>query len=182
MAKATKSSIPEYPGEGNLLCVRNVTAETLGFVAAKFRPLDDFFPTEFVLNPHQEILLSPGWEKQGRLQNAVEAGKLRATWVASDYVPSSVPTPSEAPEDAQPEDPRDRAYAMNIITVTDEKTVLGLVQARVDDPQTGELDTRFYKTRMLRILKFVRWAEPQVQNRRNILRAVKERIGEIQEM
>lgn len=135
---------------------------------------------EIVLAPHEETIVgAQQWRAVRFFREAVTGGKLEIA-VADVYdTPRQLPNLDAAPEPT--ETIYDKNYAQHILTTNDENEALDMVREQSFNEDTT-LNVRFMKTRKHKILKVVEWAEPQLQNRKRVLTAVREELGKIRDL
>ena len=124
---------------------------------------------EWGKNPHFRAMLNKG-------------GVFEAEWTDAYTLPRHLPTAEEAPENIRPDAPYDRQYVNHICTTAPDDQVLEMVTVKVMSPNAEDVDTKFMKGRMYRILQSVKWLEPQLKNRPAIKKAVEGRLHEIRAM
>ena len=128
----------------------------------------------------EQIVDAKKWRVNRPMREKVARGDFLVS-VADIYdSPRSVPSMDSAPIDSLPETTYDRNYTRTILIVPEEEAIDMINDESV--MEGGEVNVRFMKGRMLKILRGVEWAEPQVQNRKKVLQAVKEHISQIREM
>lgn len=160
------------PPEKPYLAVRNVSPAVQVIPAQLREPMPDL-----VLNLWEEQLLPPEWAESPSLRRALQNGVVSAQWVDAGHTALRVPTAEEAPADAVPDTYLDRAVAVDIV-LSDTPNALEMLTQKVE-LSPGRPDVRYLQERFAKIIAWVKWAEPQVQNRPNILRAADERLREI---
>lgn len=185
MAKSKKSASPSLavldslppPTEGEgakVLLVRNVSQVRLHIPYSREEP-------ELALGLQEEQVFPAGIAKFPALRNALQLGLVEATWVDSSFQIRHIPDPDSAPEPARPENPIDRAYAVEI-AYQPEVVSLERIALTVHIPNLEDVDVSFMKNRFARVLKLAQWLEPQLQNRKAVLKALDKRLDEIRVM
>lgn len=173
--KTTKLTDLDQIAEGMALRVRNITAQVLVFSSQNGQPA-------IVLNPQHETVAPSDWAKNRSLRKAYAAKQIQVEVVEPTYEPRSVPSVDKAPDEARPVQGYDRVYAQNVVLCTNVEEALTWVNVTVRELDTQTVDVRFMKQRFLPILNYVKWAEPQLQNRKEVLTAARKRIDEIRAM
>ena len=136
---------------------------------------------DVVVGPLAESVLEPAWLKNLILRRLITSGVLVAEWVTEYYEAKVFPIITDAPEGALPDLDYDREYARQIALLPQEQALASIaVTARQEG--TGETDGSFMKTRFMKILKCAEWLEKQVQGRKPVLAALKDRMSVIREM
>lgn len=174
MAKAVKKdsfSLDTLPPETVALRVKNVTGQPMVFRGIN---ADDL-----VLGPFREKIVAAGpWVKNRFLRDALAKFQVVIS-VADEYdSPKELPNLDDAPVEAQCETAFDRNYAWHALTTDNESETIEMLN-ELSTLEDGTVNINFMKTRMKKILHCVQWAEPQVQNRKRVLAAIKERLDYI---
>lgn len=173
---ASGSKLYDQPHEGlDWLRVRNVSADRISF-----DPPRGMGGPNLVLAPWVETVVPKEfWQNNVILKKRFEDGTLVGEWVDAYAEPRPLPSVDNAPPDARPEKAKDKHYAWQIAMDLDMERAIKHVQAEVIDQGTKQPDKRVLNERMKPILNLVLWLEPQVQNRKPVITAAKERLSEI---
>lgn len=165
------------PAGASYFRVRNITNQIVAIPAVPASDLDLF------LTPHQEVSIpSDQWVRNRNLRNMHRLKHIELKWVDDLFTPRVLPVVTDAPIEFMPDSALDQNFAMQIAIETDLKTTLKNVNYDVQSGDTHETDVSFMKTRMHKILRTAEWLEKQVQNRKPVLDALKDRIAWIRSL
>lgn len=157
------------------LLIKNTTTQ-LYIVASRLPGVADV-----VVDALAESVLDAAWLKNPILRRLITSGVIAAEWVSEYHEAKVFPVITDAPEGALPDLDYDREYARQIALLPQEQSLASIaVTARQEG--TGETDGSFMKTRFMKILKCAEWLEKQVQGRKPVLAAIKDRMSVIREM
>lgn len=138
---------------------------------------------DLVLTSQQETILHAAeWAKNPYFRKAVGEHVFTVEWTDAYSLPRHLPSADEAPEDIRPDSPYDRQYVNHLCTTAPDADALDMITVKVMSPNAEDVDTKFMKTRMYRILQTVRWLEPQIKNRQDIKKATNARLDEVRAM
>lgn len=164
----------DEPHEGKTrLAVRNISS-TVQVIPAQ---LNGVAMPDLVLNLWAEQIVPAEWVQSGVLRRALMRGNVVGKWVDNLYLSPRIPMVEEAPAEVLPENFRERAFALDIVT-SDTSNALELIDEKVE-LTPGRPNVKYLKENFTRVLEWVKWAEPQVQNRARVITAANNRIREI---
>lgn len=136
-----------------------------------------------VLHPWMEAVVPTSfWQNNHTIKHGVDDGTLEIEWVDARSEPRRLPSMDDAPAEAQPEKGRHKQFAWQIVTHTDPRVCIEMINATVMNFGTHKPDKQFYVTHFEPLLNLVLWLEPQIQNRPQIITAAEKRLREIKAM